>query len=133
MEERYSTKSLISRFDKTDPMAGMAEGKFSLLFILEIGTLNGSAAEVFNKSSSAFSLIKTPLTSCPSAKTRDTIPNPGAIRALGSIKDWRICSRVSDLPISFKLEAVVARENKAKLIASGLGDPNNLYVRFNQG
>jgi hypothetical protein len=27
----------------------------------------------------------------------------------------------------------VARENKAKLIASGLGDPNNLYVRFNQG
>ena len=34
MEERYSTKSLISRFDKTDPMAGMAEGKFSLLFIL---------------------------------------------------------------------------------------------------
>jgi hypothetical protein len=31
------------------------------------------------------------------------------------------------------LKAIVARENKAKIIASGLGDPMNLYIRFNQG
>jgi hypothetical protein len=37
------------------------------------------------------------------------------------------------LALESRLKAVVARENKAKLIASGLGDPNNLYVRFNQG
>jgi len=66
-----------------------------------------------------------------------------AIRSLmagGATQEYRIGNRslkrydlAELLALESRLKAVVARENKAKLIASGLGDPNNLYVRFNQG
>lgn len=66
-----------------------------------------------------------------------------AIRALmtgGATQEYRIGNRSLkrfDLPdlIAWegRLKAIVARENKAKIIASGLGDPMNLYIRFNQG
>jgi hypothetical protein len=66
-----------------------------------------------------------------------------AIRSLmtgGATQEYRIGNRslkrydlTELLALESRLKAVVARENKAKLIASGLGDPNNLYVRFNQG
>jgi hypothetical protein len=66
-----------------------------------------------------------------------------AIRALmtgGATQEYRIGNRLLkrfDLPdlIAWegRLKAIVARENKAKIIASGLGDPMNLYIRFNQG
>ncbi len=66
-----------------------------------------------------------------------------AIRSLmtgGATQEYRIGNRslkrydlTELLALESRLKAVVARENKAKLVASGLGDPNNLYVRFNQG
>ena len=66
-----------------------------------------------------------------------------AIRALmtgGATQEYKIGNRSLkrfDLPdlIAWegRLKAIVARENKAKIIASGLGDPMNLYIRFNQG
>ena len=55
----------------------------------------------------------------------------------GATQEYRIGNRslkrydlTELLALESRLKAVVARENKAKLIASGLGDPNNLYVRF---
>jgi hypothetical protein len=58
----------------------------------------------------------------------------------GATQEYRIGNRLLkrfDLPdlIAWegRLKAIVARENKAKIIASGLGDPMNLYIRFNQG
>lgn len=66
-----------------------------------------------------------------------------AIRAViagGAVSEYRIGSRnlkrydLSELiELESRLKSIVAKENKAKLIASGLGDPHNLYVRFNQG
>ena len=66
-----------------------------------------------------------------------------AIRSLmngGATQEYRIGNRslkrydLADLiALESRLKAVVARENKAKIIASGLGDPNNLFIRFNQG
>jgi hypothetical protein len=66
-----------------------------------------------------------------------------AIRSLmtgGATQEYRIGNRslkrydlTELLALESRLKAVVARENKAKLIASGLGDPANLYIRFNQG
>jgi hypothetical protein len=65
-----------------------------------------------------------------------------AIRAViagGAVSEYRIGSRnlkrydLSELiELESRLKSIVAKENKAKLIASGLGDPHNLYVRFNQ-
>ena len=37
------------------------------------------------------------------------------------------------LALVSQLKATVVRENKAKIIASGLGDPNNLFIRFGNG
>lgn len=66
-----------------------------------------------------------------------------AIRSLisgGAVSEYRIGNRnlkrydLSELiELESRLKSVVAKENKAKLIASGLGDPHNLYVRFNRG
>lgn len=66
-----------------------------------------------------------------------------AIRSLisgGAVSEYRIGNRnlkrydLSELiELESRLKSVVARENKAKLIASGLGDPHNLYIRFNRG
>lgn len=66
-----------------------------------------------------------------------------AIRSLisgGAVAEYRIGNRnlkrydLSELiALESRLKSVVAKENKAKLIASGLGDPHNLYVRFNRG
>ena len=66
-----------------------------------------------------------------------------AIRSLisgGAVAEYRIGNRnlrrydLSELiELESRLKSIVARENKAKLIASGLGDPHNLYVRFNRG
>jgi len=64
-----------------------------------------------------------------------------AIRSIvsgGAVSEYRIGSRnlkrydLSELlELESRLKSIVAKENKAKLIASGLGDPHNLYVRFN--
>lgn len=66
-----------------------------------------------------------------------------AIRSLisgGAVSEYRIGNRnlkrydLSELvELESRLKSIVAKENKAKLIASGLGDPHNLYVRFNRG
>jgi len=66
-----------------------------------------------------------------------------AIRALlggGAVQEYRIGTRnlkrydISELLVlETRLKSIVAKENKAKMIASGLGDPKNLYVRFGQG
>lgn len=65
-----------------------------------------------------------------------------AIRALlggGAVQEYRIGTRnlkrydISELLVlETRLKSIVAKENKAKMIASGLGDPKNLYVRFGQ-
>lgn len=66
-----------------------------------------------------------------------------AIRSLmtgGAVSEYRIGNRTLkryDLPdllaLESQLKATVVRENKAKIIASGLGDPNNLFIRFGNG
>jgi hypothetical protein len=63
-----------------------------------------------------------------------------AIRALmagGAVQEYRIGTRslkryeLADLlALESKLKADVARENKAAMIANGLGNPHNLFVRF---
>ena len=65
-----------------------------------------------------------------------------AIRSIvagGAVSKYKIGSRnlkrydLSELlELESRLKSIVAKENKAKLIASGLGDPHNLYVRFNR-
>ena len=61
-----------------------------------------------------------------------------SIVAGGAVSEYRIGTRnlkrydLSELlELESRLKSIVAKENKAKLIASGLGDPHNLYVRFN--
>lgn len=64
----------------------------------------------------------------------------GAIRSLmsgGAVQEYRIGTRslkryeLADLlALESKLKADVTRENKAAMIANGLGNPHNLYVRF---
>ena len=64
----------------------------------------------------------------------------GAIRSLmsgGAVQEYRIGTRslkryeLADLlALESKLKGDVARENKAAMIANGLGNPHNLYVRF---
>lgn len=64
----------------------------------------------------------------------------GAIRALingGGVQEYRIGNRslkkyeLADLlALETKLKAEVAREQKAAMIANGLGNPHNLFVRF---
>lgn len=66
-----------------------------------------------------------------------------AIRSLmtgGATQEYRIGNRslkrydLADLlALESQLKATVVRENKAKIIASGLGDPNNLFIRFGNG
>ena len=63
-----------------------------------------------------------------------------SIVAGGAVSEYKIGTRnlkrydLSELlELESRLKSIVAKENKAKLIASGLGDPHNLYVRFNQG
>lgn len=66
-----------------------------------------------------------------------------AIRSLvsgGAVQEYRIGNRnlkryeLSELlELESRLKSIVAKENKAKLIASGLGDPHNLYIRFDNG
>jgi hypothetical protein len=66
-----------------------------------------------------------------------------AIRSLmagGATQEYRIGNRslkrydLADLlALESRLKAQVARENKAKIIDSGLGDPNNLFIRFGNG
>jgi hypothetical protein len=63
-----------------------------------------------------------------------------AIRSLmagGAVQEYRIGTRslkryeLADLlALETKLKADVARENKAAMIANGLGNPHNLFVRF---
>jgi hypothetical protein len=63
-----------------------------------------------------------------------------AIRALmsgGAVQEYRIGTRslkryglAELLALESQLKAAVARENKAAMIANGLGNPHNLYVRF---
>lgn len=63
-----------------------------------------------------------------------------AIRSLmngGAVQEYRIGTRnlkrydLSELlTLESQLKAVVARENKAAMIANGLGNPHNLFVRF---
>lgn len=64
-----------------------------------------------------------------------------AIRTLlagGSTKEYRIGNRslkrydlAELIQLEAKLKADVARENQAELIANGLGNPRNMFVRFN--
>lgn len=66
-----------------------------------------------------------------------------AIRSLmtgGATQEYRIGNRslkrydLTDLlALESQLKATVVRENKAKIIASCLGDPNNLFIRFGNG
>jgi hypothetical protein len=63
-----------------------------------------------------------------------------AIRSLmsgGAVQEYRIGNRnlkryeLADLlALETKLKADVAREQKAAMIANGLGNPHNLFVRF---
>ena len=63
-----------------------------------------------------------------------------AIRALmngGAVQEYRIGTRslkrydlAELLALESRLKAAVARENKAALIANGLGNPHSLFVRF---
>lgn len=63
-----------------------------------------------------------------------------AIRALmagGAVQEYRIGTRslkrydlAELLALESRLKAVVARENKAAMIANGLGNPHSLFVRF---
>jgi len=63
-----------------------------------------------------------------------------AIRALmsgGAVQEYRIGTRslkrydlAELLALESRLKAAVARENKAAMIANGLGNPHNLFVRF---
>jgi hypothetical protein len=55
----------------------------------------------------------------------------------GAVQEYRIGTRslkryeLADLlALESKLKADVARENKAAMIANGLGNPHNLFVRF---
>lgn len=64
-----------------------------------------------------------------------------AIRTLlagGSVKEYRIGTRnikrydlAELLQLEGKLKADVAREKQAEMIANGLGNPRNMFVRFN--
>lgn len=64
----------------------------------------------------------------------------GAIRSLmtgGAVQEYRIGTRslkrydlAELIALESRLKAEVARENKAALIANGLGNPHNLFVRF---
>jgi hypothetical protein len=64
-----------------------------------------------------------------------------AIRTLlagGSTKEYRIGNRTLKrydmaelLQLEGKLKADVAREKQAEMIANGLGNPRNMFVRFN--
>lgn len=64
-----------------------------------------------------------------------------AIRTLlagGSTKEYRIGNRsikrydlAELLQLEAKLKADVVRENQAEMIANGLGNPRNMFVRFN--
>ena len=66
-----------------------------------------------------------------------------AIRSLingGAVQEYKIGNRnlkrydlAELIQLESRLKSIVARENKAKLMASGLGDPHNLYIRFNNG
>lgn len=63
-----------------------------------------------------------------------------AIRSLmsgGAVQEYRIGTRslkrydlAELLALESRLKAQVARENKAAMIANGLGNPHNLFVRF---
>jgi hypothetical protein len=63
-----------------------------------------------------------------------------AIRSLmsgGAVQEYRIGTRnlkrydlAELLALESRLKAVVARENKAAMIANGLGNPHNMFVRF---
>lgn len=63
-----------------------------------------------------------------------------AIRSLmsgGAVQEYRIGTRslkrydlAELLALESRLKAEVARENKAAMIANGLGNPHNLFVRF---
>jgi hypothetical protein len=63
-----------------------------------------------------------------------------AIRSLmsgGAVQEYRIGTRnlkrydlAELLALESRLKAVVAREGKAAMIANGLGNPHNLFVRF---
>lgn len=66
----------------------------------------------------------------------------GAIRSLmtgGAVQEYKIGIRSLkryDLPdlmaLESRLKAEVAREQKANMIANGLGNPHNIFVRFGQ-
>ena len=58
----------------------------------------------------------------------------------GATQEYRLGNRslkrydLADLiALESQLKAQVARENKAQIIDSGLGDPNNLFIRFGNG
>ena len=63
-----------------------------------------------------------------------------AIRSLmsgGAVQEYRIGTRslkrydlAELLALESRLKAQVARESKAAMIANGLGNPHNLFVRF---
>jgi hypothetical protein len=65
-----------------------------------------------------------------------------AIRSLmsgGAVQEYRIGTRslkrydlAELLALESRLKAEVARENKAAMIANGLGNPHNLFVRFSR-
>ena len=70
---------------------------------------------------------------------KDLVAVQAAIRALslGGAKSYTIGNRsltkldVAELiALETRLKGIIQRENKAETIASGLGDPNNLFVRF---
>lgn len=66
-----------------------------------------------------------------------------AIRSIatgGLVSEYRIGNRnlkrysmAELIQLKHELKSIVNREDRAKLMASGLGDPHNLYVRFNRG
>lgn len=76
-----------------------------------------------------------------SQAVQDLAAVQAAIRAIstGGVKSYTIGTRqltkvdLADLiKLESKLKAEVAREQKAETIAAGLGNPNNLFVRFNK-
>lgn len=110
--------------------------------VIDGATLEYSRGQIEVKPSLAYSGTPGAFDGRTQAQT-DLDAVQAAIRSLvsgGAVQEYRIGNRnlkryeLSELlELESRLKSIVAKENKAKLIASGLGDPHNLFVRFNNG
>src|SRR5262245_39469801 len=94
-ELRYSTTSRSSRLVRRAPIGGIADGPFARLTMSDFRIRFG--VPVSTTMYVAVSSLSVPNVFFPSLSVTITGPNPGAMRALGSMSDSRICGRVSRL------------------------------------